>query len=273
MTGEVMMAAGRWAAGRWRMDLLARVTGGPGRVITHELTGDSPRSYTGRMNGRLAVVVALALSFLAPRASWAQAADRLESAAIAFEEILQVPDNTIPTDLLRKAACLVLVPGMKKGAFIVGANYGRGFVLCRKDGGRWSAPAGVRVEGGSVGFQIGGSETDVFMLVMNERGAEKLLSSRFTLGGDAAVAAGPVGRQTTAQTDAAMRAEILSWSRSRGVFAGVSLQGATLRDDEAANQEMYGRAYKNREIVRGKVEAPASAERLMTLLAKHPAGG
>jgi lipid-binding SYLF domain-containing protein len=195
--------------------------------------------------------------------------ERLESAALSFEEIMQARDKSIPEDLLKKSACLVLVPGLKRGAFIVGAKYGRGFLTCRRATGGWSAPAGVRVEGGSIGAQIGGSETDVFMLVMNERGADRLLSSQFTLGGDASVAAGPVGRQTTAQTDAAMRAEILSWSRSRGVFAGVSLQGATLRDDEDANQEMYGRALTNREIVRGGFDPPAGAERLMTLVRRY----
>jgi lipid-binding SYLF domain-containing protein len=216
-----------------------------------------------------AALVSVAVLFAAPRPASAQAADRLEAAADAFEEIMAVADKSIPEDLLKKAACAVFVPGLKKGAFIVGANYGRGFVLCRRDAGGWSAPAGVRVEGGSVGFQIGGSETDVFMLVMNERGADKLLSTKFTIGGDAAAAAGPVGRQTTAQTDAAMRAEILSWSRSRGVFAGISLQGATLRDDEKANEEMYGRTLKNREIVRGTIEPPAGAARLMTLLGRY----
>jgi lipid-binding SYLF domain-containing protein len=199
----------------------------------------------------------------------AQVRERLDAATIAFEEIMQVPDKSIPADLLRKAACLVLVPGLKKGAFIVGANYGRGFVLCRGNGGRWSTPGGVRMEGGSVGLQIGGSDTDVFMLVMNERGADKLLSSQFTIGGDATAAAGPVGRQTTAQTDAAMRAEILSWSRSRGVFAGISLQGSTLRTDTKANEEMYGRTLTTRDIVRGTQAAPAGAERLMRLLARY----
>jgi lipid-binding SYLF domain-containing protein len=216
------------------------------------------------------VAAVTTLSWLAlPAPAGAQANERLDAAKMSFEEIMQVPDKSIPEDLLRKAACLVLVPGVKKGAFIVGANYGRGFVLCRRDGGGWSAPAGVRIEGGSVGFQIGGTETDVFMLVMNERGADKLLSSKFTIGGDAAAAAGPVGRQTTAQTDAAMRAEILSWSRARGVFAGISLQGATLRDDDKANEEMYGKPLKNREIVRGTIAPPAAAEPLMKLLSRY----
>src|SRR6185436_11551846 len=139
--------------------------------------------------------------------------------------------------LLEKAHCVVIVPGLKKGAFIVGAKFGKGFISCRsKDKVGWSAPGAVKVEGGSVGFQIGGSETDVIMLVMNERGADRLLSSKFTVGAEGSVAAGPVGRSATAQTDAYMRAEILSWSRSRGVFAGLALQGATLRQDLDDNE-------------------------------------
>src|SRR5215831_7690627 len=135
------------------------------------------------------------------------------------------PDKGIPQDLLEKAHCVVIVPGLKKGAFIVGGKYGKGYLSCRKrSGAGWSAPGTVRIEGGSIGFQIGGSETDVIMLVMNERGADRLLSSKFTLGGAGEVAAGPVGRPATAETDAYMRAEILSWSRDRGIFAGVSLQ-------------------------------------------------
>jgi lipid-binding SYLF domain-containing protein len=143
---------------------------------------------------------------------------RLEEAAAVFSEIMATPDKAIPQDLLEKAHCIVIVPGVKKRAFIVGGKYGKGYLSCRnKSGVNWSAPATVRIEGGSVGFQIGGSETDVIMLVMNERGADRLLSSKFTLGGEGQVAAGPVGRTATAETDAYMRAEILSWSRSRGV--------------------------------------------------------
>src|SRR5882672_5917257 len=154
---------------------------------------------------------------------------RLNAAADVLEEIMAAPDKGIPQDLLDKAACAVVVPNVKKGAFIVGAKYGRGFIVCRKKSGRgWSAPGGVKVEGGSVGFQIGGSETDVIMLVMNERAIDKLLSSKFTIGADASVAAGPVGRTSSAATDAQLHADILTYSRSRGLFAGVSLEGATL---------------------------------------------
>ncbi len=154
------------------------------------------------------------------------ASRRLDEAAVTFSEIMSAPDKGIPHDLLNRAHCVVIVPGVKKAAFIVGAQYGKGFISCRQHDRNWSAPAAIRMEGGSFGFQIGGSETDVVMLVMNDRGANRMLESQFTLGGEGEIAAGPVGRETTAQTDAKFTAEILSWSRSRGIFAGVSLQGA-----------------------------------------------
>ncbi len=195
---------------------------------------------------------------------------RLQQSTEVFSEIMSAPDKGIPQDLLEKAHCIVIVPGVKQGAFIVGAKYGRGFLSCRASGGRgWSAPGAVRMEGGSFGFQIGGSETDVVMLVMNARGADKLLSSQFTLGGEGEVAAGPVGRSATAQTDALMTAEILSWSRSRGVFAGISLQGATLREDMDVNQVLYGRRLGNREIVNQHVTPPAAAAALLKALNRH----
>jgi SH3 domain-containing YSC84-like protein 1 len=197
---------------------------------------------------------------------------RLEEAAAVFSEIMATPDKAIPQDLLEKAHCIVIVPGVKKGAFIVGGKYGKGYLSCRnKSGVNWSAPATVRIEGGSVGFQIGGSETDVIMLVMNERGADRLLSSKFTLGGEGQVAAGPVGRTATAETDAYMRAEILSWSRSRGVFAGLSLQGATLRQDLDDNATLYGKKLENREIVTKGVAPPDAAAKLLELLNKYSA--
>jgi len=180
------------------------------------------------------------------------AAERLRESAIVMQEIMATPDKAIPQELLQSSQCVVIVPGMKKAAFIIGAKYGKGFILCRKASGiGWSAPAAIMVEGGSVGFQIGGSETDVVMLVMNKGGVDKLLSSKFTLGGDASVAAGPVGRSATAQTDIQMRAEILSYSRSRGLFAGIALNGATLRPDEGTNKDLYGSEVTNREIVMG----------------------
>jgi lipid-binding SYLF domain-containing protein len=197
-------------------------------------------------------------------------AKRLAAAADVLEEVMGTPDKAIPQGLIDKAQCAVIIPSMKKGAFIVGAKYGKGYLTCRKQGGvGWSAPGTVRVEGGSFGFQIGGSETDVIMLVMNQRGVGRLLSSKFTLGADAAVAAGPVGRSTDAQTDALLTAEILSWSRSRGVFAGVSLQGATLRQDRDSNRELYGQALDNRQIVTANTKPPQAAERLLSLLNKY----
>jgi lipid-binding SYLF domain-containing protein len=200
------------------------------------------------------------------------AATRLKTAGIVFTEIMGTPDKGIPVELLESSQCIVIVPGMKKGAFIVGASYGVGFMLCRHASGTgWSAPAGVRIEGGSVGFQIGGSETDVVMLVMNKRGAEKLLSSKFTLGADASVAAGPVGRTASADTDAKLHAEILSYSRSRGAFAGISLDGATLRPDEDSNTALYGRKLTNEQIVNGKIKSPASGSKLMAELNKYSA--
>jgi len=200
------------------------------------------------------------------------AVKRLDEAAVVFSEVMATPDKSIPQQLLDKAYCVVVVPGMKKGAFIVGAKYGKGFLSCRKKGGTgWTGPGSVRVEGGSFGLQIGGSETDVIMLVMNERGAQRLLSSKFTLGGDASVAAGPVGRTATAQTDAYMTAEILSWSRSRGVFAGIALNGATLRQDLDDNREIYGKSLENKEIVDREVPPPKTAERLLSLFNKYSA--
>jgi lipid-binding SYLF domain-containing protein len=216
---------------------------------------------------KLAVVLAssAALLFAANEAD-----KRLAAANTTISEIMASSDKGIPQDLLNKAACVVIVPGLKKGAFIVGGKFGRGFVLCRKDSGvGWSAPASIKVEGGSFGFQIGGSETDVIMLILNKSGIDKLLQSKFTLGGDASVAAGPVGRTSSADTDATFRAEILTYSRSRGVFAGISLQGATLRPDSDANEELYGTGKTNRDILTGDVAAPAAAEPLIQTLNKY----
>lgn len=190
---------------------------------------------------------------------------RLNAATMTLDEIMSVKEKSIPEDLLKKAACAVIVPGVKKGAFIIGGKFGRGFFTCRKEGGGWSAPGAVRIEGGSVGFQIGASETDVVMLVMNQRGKDSLLSSKFTIGADAAVAGGPVGRETSAATDAAMRAEILTWSRSRGVFAGISLKGSTLREDEDALKELYGKKMKNKDVIATMAPPPAATSFLATL--------
>jgi len=199
------------------------------------------------------------------------AAERLAESATVLREVLAAPDKGIPEDLLRKAHCVVVVPGVKQGAFIVGAKYGRGFLTCRNADGAWGAPGAVRIEGGSVGFQIGGSETDVIMLVMDERSMKGILSSKFTLGGAADVAAGPVGRSSTAQTDATMHAKILSYSRSRGVFAGLALTGATLRQDLDQNAEMYGSPISNEDVVGNKVKPSAGAASLLEVLGKYPA--
>lgn len=195
---------------------------------------------------------------------------RLDAAALAFKEVMDTPDKTIPQDLLNKSHCIMVIPGLKTGAFIVGGKYGKGFVACRKaDGVGWSAPGAVRVEGGSFGFQIGGTETDLFMLVMNESGMKRLLATKFTLGGDASAAAGPVGREAQAQTDAAMTAEILTWSRAKGLFAGISLQGATLRADDEWNKELYGRGITNREILTTEVAPPPAAAKFEADLNKY----
>jgi len=201
-----------------------------------------------------------------------EAAKRLDTAATVFSEVMAAPDKGIPQDMLQHAHCIVIVPDLKTAAFIVGGKYGKGYLSCRnKVGPGWSAPGTVRIEGGSVGFQIGGSSTDLIMLVMNERGADKLLSSKFTLGAEGSVAAGPVGRTATAQTDAQMHADILSWSRSQGLFAGLALEGATLRQDLDDNASIYGKRLENRDIVTKKHRVPASAARLIALLNKFSA--
>ena len=208
---------------------------------------------------KLTVLAAIACTATLLTAAEPDAPKRLQASTDAFKEVMGTPDKAIPQDLLNKAQCIIIVPGLKKGAFIIGAKYGKGFVSCRKKGGAgWTAPGSLRVEGGSFGFQIGGEETDVFMLVMNDKGMGRLLTTKFTLGGDASAAAGPVGRTTQAETDAAMTAEILTWSRSRGLFAGISLSGATLRPDEDWNTELYGRKITNREILTTPVTAPAA---------------
>ncbi|MGI8958161.1 MAG: lipid-binding SYLF domain-containing protein [Bryobacteraceae bacterium] len=194
-------------------------------------------------------------------------AERLTESDTVLKEIMNAPDQGIPQDLLEKANCVVIVPGVKKAAFIVGGKYGKGFMLCRNANNRgWGAPAAIRMEGGSFGFQIGGSETDVVMLVMEPSGKNALLRSKFTLGGNVSVAGGPVGRSSSAETDAQMRAKILSYSRSRGVFAGIALNGATLRQDLDDNKELYGKPLTNRKIINGRVKPPAAASGLIATL-------
>ena len=219
---------------------------------------------------RMILTATLALAPLLAKDT--EPAKRLNEAATVFSEIMATPDKGIPEDLLANAHCIVIVPGLKTAAFIVGGKFGKGYLACRNKGGiGWSAPATVRIEGGSVGFQIGGSETDLIMLVMNARGADKLLSSKFTLGAEGSVAAGPVGRTATAQTDAQMHAEILSWSRSQGLFAGLALEGATLRQDRDDNATLYGKKLENRTIVTTKVPRPKAAAKLIALLNQHSA--
>lgn len=196
--------------------------------------------------------------------------ERVKEAAAVFDEIMGIREKTIPQELLDRAECVVIVPGLKKAAFIFGGKYGKGVISCRPENGQgWSGPSTVRVEGGSFGLQLGGSETDVVMLVMNRRGADKLLQSKFTLGGDLSVAAGPVGRTAEAQTDAQMRAEILAYSRSRGLFAGVSLSGATLRQDEDDNEHIYGKKVTPKAILHEEVQPPASVRKLGETLSKY----
>ena len=219
---------------------------------------------------RLILLATLAITPLVAKDN--EPAKRLEEAATVLTEIMATSDKGIPEELLANAHCVVIVPNLKTAAFIVGGKYGKGYVSCRnKTRAGWSAPGTVRIEGGSVGFQIGGSETDLIMLVMNARGADKLLSSKFTLGAEGSVAAGPVGRTATAQTDAQMQAEILSWSRTQGLFAGLALEGATLRQDLDDNATLYGKKLENRRIVTGNTRVPASGMRLINTLNKYSA--
>jgi lipid-binding SYLF domain-containing protein len=196
--------------------------------------------------------------------------DRLDAAADVLQDMMHASDKGIPQNLLDKAQCVVVVPNMKKAGFIFGAKYGRGFAMCRRPGQvGWSAPAAVHIEGGSFGLQIGASESDLVMLVMNADGMKHLLSDKFTIGAEAAAAAGPVGREATAQTDAVMHAEILSYSRSRGVFGGLTLDGATLMPDKDANRELYGHDVTNKEILTGDVKPPAEAMKLEHALTRE----
>lgn len=217
---------------------------------------------------RTIMVVTLALAPLLAKDT--EPAKRLDESAAVLSEIMAAPDKGIPLDMMGNAHCVVVVPGLKTAGFVIGGKYGKGYVSCRNKGGSgWSAPGAVRIEGGSVGFQIGGSETDLVMLVMNARGADKLLSSKFTLGAEGSVAAGPVGRTATAQTDAQMKAEILSWSRTQGLFAGLALEGATLRPDLDDNETLYGKRLENRQIITTRVRAPKAAARLLALLNRY----
>jgi lipid-binding SYLF domain-containing protein len=220
------------------------------------------------MVGMLAIAP---LSFAGGQDKAKEEQERLRNANAVMTEILKVPDN-IPQDLLDKARCVIVMPSVLKAAFVVGGSYGRGAMVCRtgKDfSGPWGAPAMYALEGGSIGFQIGGEATDFVFLVMNDRGADSLLHSKVKLGADASITAGPVGRTAAADTDAYLRSEILSYSRARGVFAGISLEGSTLRPDNDANRNVYGRAVSATQIIKeSEVQAPAEASDLIAQLQK-----
>jgi SH3 domain-containing YSC84-like protein 1 len=218
------------------------------------------------------LIAALCLCFAIPSFAEDKEDQRLQDSYTVLKEILATPDKGIPRDLLDKSECVVVFPSVKKAAFVVGASYGRGVITCRSGQdlrGPWSAPAMFALEGGSVGFQIGGQATDFVLLIMNESGANSVMSSKVKLGADASIAAGPVGRTTSAETDVVMKAEILSWSRARGVFAGISLSGSTLRSDDGANKVVYGKELSAKQIVReGQVQPTEAAKPLLDLLDK-----
>jgi lipid-binding SYLF domain-containing protein len=220
--------------------------------------------------------ILVVVSFLSAGAAWAQEKeiDRLKDCGTVIKEILDVPD-AVPQDLLDKAECVVVFPSVKKFAIGIGGSYGRGALVCRSGknfAGPWGAPAMYALEGGNIGLQLGGQATDFVLLVMNDKGARSILNSKVKLGVDAAAAAGPKGRSASAETDAVMKAEILSYSRSRGLFAGVSLEGSTLRSDGGANKNLYGKELSSTQIIaEGAVKAPAAAQMLIsTLNSKSP---
>jgi SH3 domain-containing YSC84-like protein 1 len=186
---------------------------------------------------------------------------RLLSSAATFHQIMSAPDRAIPAYLLDRALCIVIVPGMKKAAFLVGGEYGRGFAECRVPG-NWSAPAPIRLTGGSFGLQLGADSTDIILLVMNRKGLERLLADKFSIGADVAAAAGPVGRDAKADTDLLLQAGILGWSRAKGIFAGVSLNGTVVENDKSEATKLYGRPWSKREIVRGGIAIPEAARAL-----------
>ena len=221
----------------------------------------------GKITAFLLAILLLAVPALAANDEKEQ--ERVKDAGEVLKEILNIPDD-IPQDLLDKAECLVILPSVKKGAFGIGGSYGRGVMICRNGEhytGKWGAPALYALEGISIGFQLGGQATDFVLLVMNPKGARSLLTSKVKLGADASAAAGPKGRTAEGATDVVMNAEILSYSRNKGLFAGVSLEGSTLRSDGSANEKLYGRKLTAKEIIRGgKVGIPASAHELVSLL-------
>ncbi len=222
------------------------------------------------MHLRVPVLALLAGSLLVPSlfADRAKEAERITNATEVFNEVMGIPEKSIPVELLERAECIVIVPSMKKGGFVVGGHYGRGVVSCR-NGGRWSPPSMLTVGGGSFGFQIGGQAIDLIMLIMNAKGRQFLFKDKFTVGGDASAAAGPVGRAASAETNAAMRAEILTYSRARGLFAGITVKGAMVKPDVDGNRDLYGRELEARNILSGNAPTPAEARALLAALARH----
>jgi len=212
------------------------------------------------------LAVVLCFCFALPAVAATKEAERLTSSYDVMRAVLDMPDKGIPKDLLDKSYCVLVFPSVKKGAFVVGASYGRGVMTCRSGSqfrGPWSAPAFFALEGGSFGLQIGGEATDFVLLIMNQQGATSVMTSKVKLGGDASVAAGPVGRTTSAETDVVMKAEILSWSRNRGIFAGISLTGSTLRSDDDANKNLYGKDVNAKQIILQGEEKTSSAGRAL----------
>ncbi len=223
------------------------------------------------MKLRLTLCLALAPAIMLAADAREHSVKLLNESADVFSEIMSTPDKGIPHEILERAQCIGIIPNLKRAGFIVGAKYGKGIVTCRTGNG-WSAPEIVRVEGGSVGFQIGAGETDLVFVVQNRTGENHLLEDKFTVGGDAAAMGGPVGRDASAQTDAMMHAEILSWSRARGLFAGISLEGATLRPDKDDNAALYGHPVSAHEILKGNLQKPAAAQRLYSTLDSYAMG-
>lgn len=224
-----------------------------------------------RIKNGIGLLLMPSLVFAAGPKSDIKEAERLEQCGEVLHEVLDIPDN-IPGDLLDRAECVIVFPSVKKFAFGIGGSYGRGAIVCRSGAhftGPWGTPAMFALEGANIGFQLGGEATDFVLLVMNPKGAESVLKSKVKLGGDASAAAGPKGRTAAAQTDIVMKAEILTYSRSRGLFAGVSLEGSTLRQDNGANEKLFGRKLTAQEIVRGgKAGSPAAAQQLVSVLRK-----
>jgi SH3 domain-containing YSC84-like protein 1 len=208
-------------------------------------------------------VLCMVVALTAVASDREDAINRIHHADEVFNSIMDAPDQGIPAGLLSKTKCIAIIPGNVKFAFIFGGNYGRGLVTCRTTGKDWSAPLFLAVEGGSIGYQIGGSSTDLVLLFMNDHALHSLLSDRFKLGADASVAAGPVGRTADADTDIKLNAEILSYSRAKGIFAGVSLQGAVVKSDESANDSLYGASADRHAIIDGQVAVPADAKKLL----------